>query len=152
MYRIDIFGRKWYTAKEFDKHILSDEFEKEKVVGHPTNCIPYIDFGKWDRDTRAFNEFALPRVVDWVKEVSQKPRSTPLHWRDVDLAVAHELDEFLKAYPKKDYELGPNTYGFRKNVLLPKLMNGRSGIPVDSIPLDLIGILYIPNDSQWDKS
>ncbi|MDR1432939.1 MAG: hypothetical protein LBI61_01180, partial [Puniceicoccales bacterium] len=31
-------------------------------------------------------------------------------------------------------------------------MNGRSGIPVDSIPLDLIGILYIPNDSQWDKS
>jgi hypothetical protein len=73
-----------------------------------------------------------------------------LHWRDIDLAITHELDEFFKIHPKHPCELGPSCGGFGKNVLLPKLMDGSCGISVDSIPLNLIGLLYV-DTPFWDR-
>jgi hypothetical protein len=149
MYEVDEFGQKWYTAEEFWGNISAGKPDKEEAVGHPDNCIPYIDFGKWDRDTRAFNEFALPRMVTWVKEVSQRTNAKPLNWRDVDSVVGREQKEFLKIHEGNGEKLVPGR--FDRKLLLKEIMAGKCG-PVESVRLDLIGILYMPNDSQWDKS
>ncbi|MDR1595684.1 MAG: hypothetical protein LBR91_02025 [Puniceicoccales bacterium] len=109
--------------------------------GTHTNCVPHFDPKKVTNDTVAFNQFALPGMVNWVSKICQRTEHKRLHWRDVSLAVAHELDEFLKEHPKQAYELGPSCSGFGRNVLLPRIMNGE--ISVDSIPLDLIAILYV---------
>ncbi|MDR1457588.1 MAG: hypothetical protein LBI47_01930 [Puniceicoccales bacterium] len=146
MYEVDIFGRKWFTDEEFFRLSAAGEFEKEEVVGHPDNCIPYIDFGKWARDDAAFNEFALPRMVTWVKEVSQKPRATPLHWRDVSAAAVREQKEFLKKYDGCDDKPVPGPID--RKLLLKEIMAGKCG-PVKSVRLDLIGILYV-DTPFWD--
>ncbi|MDR1433246.1 MAG: hypothetical protein LBI61_02820 [Puniceicoccales bacterium] len=135
--------------EEFCRRSAAGEFDKEEVVGHPTNCIPYIDAAKVQRDTDAFNVFAVPGMVNWVKDVSKRPRATPLHWRDVSAAVVHEQKEFLKKYDGCDDKPVPGPID--RKLLLKEIMAGKCG-PVECIRLDLIGILYIPNDSQWDKS
>jgi hypothetical protein len=144
METVDIFGRVLMTGEEYDAYILSGEFKKEKAVGDP---VPYIDFGKVAKNTAAFNEFALPRMVGWVKEVSQKPRSTPLHWRDVDHAIACEQKNFSKERGTPDPWIG----SFDERSLLKEIMAGKCG-PVECVPLDLIGILYIDNILSWNTS
>jgi hypothetical protein len=67
MCEVDIVGWKWFTDEEFCKRSAAREFDKDKIIGHLINSIPYIDW------------------------LCQMPNRKLLKWRDIGSAVENTL-------------------------------------------------------------